>query len=126
MKKRIFILVDWENLRRRPTNLQGGCPIFGPPNFAYNNMDHLKAFFEAFLEPDEELKCIYFYLSESFVEAEARIIKNTHLKEKIEEYEENYPEEYEKFRSQSNLIQKFKHDLGNYTGFSKKHTDRQA
>ncbi|WP_163534636.1 NYN domain-containing protein [Helicobacter suis] len=119
MKKKIFILVDWENLRRRLTNLQGGCPKFGPPNFDYNNMDHLKAFLKAFLEPDEELRCIYFYLSESFVEAEARIIKDTHRKEKIEEYKENYPKEYEKFKSQSDLIQKFKHDLGNYMGFPK-------
>ncbi len=63
----------------------------------------------SFLEPEEELKRIYFYVSEPFTELEPRIRGNK--KEKLEEYKEKNPKDYEKRVNKSGIIQSFNHEI---------------
>ncbi len=57
----------------------------------------------SFLEPEEELKRIYFYVSEPFTEAESRITGKG--KEDLEKFKKDYPEHYEEKVKTSKIIQ---------------------
>lgn len=60
------IFVDWENLRSDLKAIQNNPntdECFKLPHFDFNNPDQLLALIRSFLEPEEELKRIYFYRS---------------------------------------------------------------
>ncbi|GAA9438824.1 hypothetical protein HpHA286_26440 [Helicobacter pylori] len=61
----------------------------------------------SFLEPEEELKRIYFYASEPFTEVEPRIKGNKN--KELEEYKDKNPKDYEKRVHKSEIIQSFNH-----------------
>ncbi len=61
------------------------------------------------MEPEEELKRIYFYVSEPFTEAEPRIKGKKN--EKLEEYKEKNPKDYEERVHKSGIIQSFNHEI---------------
>ncbi|GAA9011117.1 hypothetical protein BTM285_12230 [Helicobacter pylori] len=63
----------------------------------------------SFLEPEEELKWIYFYASEPFTEVEPRIKGNKN--KELEEYKEKNPKDYEKRVNKSGIIQAFNHEI---------------
>ncbi|WP_241893701.1 NYN domain-containing protein [Helicobacter pylori] len=79
------------------------------PHFNFNNPDQLLALIRSFLEPEEELKRIYFYVSEPFTEAEPRIKGKKN--EKLEEYKDKNPKDYEKRVHKSGIIQSFNHEI---------------
>ncbi len=90
------IFVDWENLRSDLKAIQNNPntdECFKLPHFDFNNPDQLLVLIRSFLEPEEELKRIYFYVSESFTEVEPRI--KSDKKEELERYKENNPKDYE-------------------------------
>ncbi|EJB85183.1 hypothetical protein HPHPH10_1287 [Helicobacter pylori Hp H-10] len=72
------------------------------PNFNFNNPEQLLALIRSFLEPEEELKRIYFYVSEPFIEVEPRI--KSDKKEELERYKENSPKDYEERVRKSGII----------------------
>ncbi|WP_407045895.1 NYN domain-containing protein [Helicobacter pylori] len=78
-------------------------------DFNFNNPEQLLVLIRSFLEPEEELKRIYFYVSEPFTELEPRIRGNK--KEKLEEYKEKNPKDYEKRVNKSGIIQSFNHAI---------------
>ncbi|MFP6056025.1 NYN domain-containing protein [Helicobacter pylori] len=78
-------------------------------DFNFNNPEQLLVLIRSFLEPEEELKRIYFYVSEPFTELEPRIRGNK--KEKLEEYKEKNPKDYEKRVNKSGIIQSFNHEI---------------
>ncbi len=80
------IFVDWENLHSDLEAIQETDECFKLPHFDFNNPEQLLALIRSFLEPEEELKRIYFYVSEPFTEVEPRIKSNK--KEELEEYKE--------------------------------------
>ncbi|EJB45510.1 hypothetical protein HPHPA17_1288 [Helicobacter pylori Hp A-17] len=57
------IFVDWENLRSDLKAIQETDECLKESNFNFNNPDQLLALIRSFLEPEEELKRIYFYRS---------------------------------------------------------------
>lgn len=63
----------------------------------------------SFLEPEEELKQIYFYASEPFTEVEPRIKGNKN--KELEEYKDKNPKDYEKRVNKSGIIQAFNHEI---------------
>ncbi len=63
----------------------------------------------SFLEPEEELKRIYFYASEPFTEVEPRIKGNKN--KELEEYKDKNPKDYEKRVNKSGIIQAFNHNI---------------
>ncbi len=63
----------------------------------------------SFLEPEEELKRIYFYASEPFTEVEPRIKGNKN--KELEEYKDKNPKDYEKRVNKSGIIQAFNHEI---------------
>ncbi len=63
----------------------------------------------SFLEPEEELKRIYFYVSEPFTEVEPRIKGNKN--KELEEYKDKNPKDYEKRVNKSGIIQAFNHEI---------------
>lgn len=63
----------------------------------------------SFLEPEEELKRIYFYASEPFTEVEIRI--NGNKNKELEEYKDKNPKDYEKRVNKSGIIQAFNHEI---------------
>ncbi|WP_240455346.1 NYN domain-containing protein [Helicobacter pylori] len=82
---------------------------FKESHFNFNNPEQLLALIRSFLEPEEELKRIYFYASEPFTELEPRI-KGKKNKE-LEEYKEKNPKDYEKRVNKSGIIQSFNHEI---------------
>lgn len=119
MAKFIFWEKAWEKLK--PRFLWIG-KIYAPiwkqskkrmrlkePNFNFNNPDQLLALIRSFLEPEEELKRIYFYVSEPFTEVEPRI--KSDKKEELERYKEKNPKEYEEKVNKSGIIQSFNHAI---------------
>ncbi len=78
-------------------------------HFTFNNPEQLLALIRSFLEPEEELKRILFYVSEPFTEVEPRIKSNK--KEELEEYKEKNPKEYEEKVNKSGIIQSFNHAI---------------
>ncbi|GAA8348137.1 NYN domain-containing protein [Helicobacter pylori] len=63
-KTETTIFVDWENLLADLKAIQETDERLKEPNFNFNNPDQLLALIRSFLEPEEELKRIYFYVSE--------------------------------------------------------------
>ncbi len=88
------IFVDWENLLADLKAIQETDERLKEPNFNFNNPDQLLALIRSFLEPEEELKQIYFYVSEPFTELEPRIKGKKN--EEFEEYKEKNPKDLRK------------------------------
>ncbi len=103
------IFVDWENLLADLKAIQETDERLKEPNFNFNNPEQLLALIRSFLEPEEELKRIYFYISEPFTEVEPRIKGNKN--EELEEYKEKNPKEYEEKVNKSGIIQSFNHAI---------------
>ncbi|GAA8143948.1 NYN domain-containing protein [Helicobacter pylori] len=102
------IFVDWENLLTDLRAIQKNPKTdkhFSSPHFNFNNPEQLLALIRSFLEPEEELKRIYFYASEPFTEVEPRIKGNKN--KELEEYKEKNPKDYEKRVRTSGIIQEF-------------------
>ncbi len=74
-----------------------------------NNPEQLLALIRSFLEPEEELKRIYFYASEPFTEVEPRIKGNKN--KELEKYKDKNPKDYEKRVNKSGIIQAFNHEI---------------
>lgn len=108
-KTETTIFVDWENLLADLKAIQETDERLKEPNFNFNNPDQLLALIRSFLEPEEELKRIYFYVSEPFTEVEPRIKGNKN--EEVEEYKEKNPKDYEKRVNKSGIIQSFNHAI---------------
>lgn len=104
-KTETTIFVDWENLLTDLRAIQEMDERFKESHFNFNNPEQLLTLIRSFLEPEEELKRIYFYASEPFTELEPRIRGNK--KEKLEEYKEKNPKDYEKRVRTSGIIQEF-------------------
>ncbi len=104
-KTETTIFVDWENLLTDLRAIQEKDERFKESHFNFNNPEQLLALIRSFLEPEEELKRIYFYASEPFTELEPRIRGNK--KEKLEEYKDKNPKDYEKRVRTSGIIQEF-------------------
>nr|WP_330369290.1 NYN domain-containing protein [Helicobacter pylori] len=96
------IFVDWENLLADLKAIQETDECFKLPHFDFNNPDQLLALIRSFLELEEELKRIYFYVSGPFTEAEPRIRGNKN--EELEEYKKNNFKEYEERVNKSGII----------------------
>ncbi len=107
-KTETTIFVDWENLFFDLTAIQETDERFSS-DFNFNDSEQLLALIRSFLEPEEELKRIYFYASEPFTESEPRIKSNK--KEELEEYKKNNFKEYEERVNKSGIIQSFNHDI---------------
>ncbi|WP_025453283.1 NYN domain-containing protein [Helicobacter pylori] len=106
------IFVDWENLRSDLKAIQNNPntdECFKLPHFDFNNPDQLLALIRSFLELEEELKRIYFYVSEPFTEAEPRI--KSDKKEELEKYKEKNPKDYEERVRKSGIMQSFNHAI---------------
>ncbi|WP_187861371.1 NYN domain-containing protein [Helicobacter pylori] len=103
------IFVDWENLLADLRAIQEMDERFKESHFNFNNPDQLLALICSFLKPEEELKRIYFYVSEPFTEAEPRIKGNKN--KELEEYKEKNPKDYEEKVKTSENIQKFNHKI---------------
>ncbi len=108
-KTETTIFVDWENLLADLKAIQETDERLKEPNFNFNNPDQLLALIRSFLEPEEELKRIYFYVSEPFTEVEPRIKSNKN--EELEEYKKNNFKEYEEKVNKSGIIQSFNHAI---------------
>ncbi|MFP6244776.1 NYN domain-containing protein [Helicobacter pylori] len=107
-KTETTIFVDWENLFFDLTAIQETDERFSS-DFNFNDSEQLLALIRSFLEPEEELKRIYFYASEPFTEAEPRITGKG--KEDLEKFKKDYPEHYEEKVKTSENIQKFNHNI---------------
>ncbi|MGN8538470.1 NYN domain-containing protein [Helicobacter pylori] len=108
-KTETTIFVDWENLLTDLRAIQETDERFKEPHFSFNNPEQLLSLIRSFLEPEEELKRIYFYASEPFTELEPRIKGNKN--EELEEYKEKNPKDYEKKVRKSENIQSFNHKI---------------
>ncbi len=108
-KTETTIFVDWENLLADLKAIQETDERLKEPNFNFNNPEQLLALIRSFLEPEEELKWIYFYASEPFTEVEPRIKGNKN--EELEKYKEKNPKDYEKRVYTSGIIQAFNHEI---------------
>ncbi|BAW78476.1 uncharacterized protein HPMKM6_1092 [Helicobacter pylori] len=79
------IFVDWENLLTDLRAIQKNPKTdkrFKEPDFSFNNSEQLLALIRSFLEPEEELKRIYFMclsLSQK-LSLESRAIKTKNLR----------------------------------------------
>ncbi len=104
--------MDWENLLTDLRAIQKNPKTdkrFKEPDFSFNNPEQLLVLIRSFLEPEEELKRIYFYASEPFTEAEPRITGKG--KEDLEKFKKDYPEHYEEKVKTSENIQKFNREI---------------
>ncbi|GAA9875222.1 NYN domain-containing protein [Helicobacter pylori] len=108
-KTETTIFVDWENLLADLKAIQETDERLKEPNFSFNNPDQLLALIRSFLEPEEKLKRIYFYVSEPFTEVEPRIKGNKN--KELEEYKDKNPKDYEKRVNKSGIIQSFNHAI---------------
>ncbi len=108
-KTETTIFVDWENLLADLKAIQETDERLKESNFNFNNPEQLLALIRSFLEPEEGLKRIYFYVSEPFTEVEPRIKSNKN--EELEEYKEKNPKDYEERVNKSGIIQSFNHAI---------------
>nr|WP_241487476.1 NYN domain-containing protein [Helicobacter pylori] len=104
-KTETTIFVDWENLLADLKAIQETDERLKESNFNFNNPEQLLVLIRSFLELEEKLKRIYFYVSEPFTEAEPRITGKG--KEDLEKLKKDYPEHYEKKVKTSGIIQEF-------------------
>ncbi|WP_367689824.1 NYN domain-containing protein [Helicobacter pylori] len=100
--------MDWENLLADQKNPKTD-KRFKEPDFSFNNPEQLLALIRSFLEPEEMLDQIYFYVSEPFTELEPRIKGNKN--KELEEYKDKNPKDYEKRVDKSGIIQSFNHNI---------------
>ncbi len=111
-KTETMIFVDWENLLTDLRAIQKNPKTdkrFKEPDFSFNNPEQLLALIRSLLESEEELKRIYFYVSEPFTEVEPRIKGNKN--KELEEYKDKNPKDYEKRVNKSGIIQAFNHEI---------------
>ncbi len=111
-KTETTIFVDWENLLTDLRAIQKNPKTdkrFKEPDFSFNNPEQLLALIRSFLEPEEMLDQIYFYVSEPFTEAESRIKGNKN--KELEKYKEKNPKDYEERVNKSGIIQSFNHEI---------------
>ncbi|WP_100999338.1 NYN domain-containing protein [Helicobacter pylori] len=108
-KTETTIFVDWENLLADLKAIQETDEYLKEPNFNFNNPEQILALIYSFLESEEELKWIYFYVSEPFTEVEPRIKGKKN--EEFEEYKKKNPKEYEEKVNKSEIIQTFNHEI---------------
>ncbi|MFA4743985.1 NYN domain-containing protein [Helicobacter pylori] len=111
-KTETTIFVDWENLLTDLRAIQKNPKTdkrFKEPDFSFNNPEQLLSLIRSFLEPEEELKRIYFYVSEPFTEVEPRIKGNKN--KELEEHKDKNPKDYEKRVNKSGIIQAFNHEI---------------
>ncbi|EJB69106.1 NYN domain-containing protein [Helicobacter pylori] len=108
-KTETTIFVDWQNLLTDLRAIQETDERFKESHFNFNNPDQLLALIRSFLEPEEMLDQIYFYVSEPFTEAEPRIKGNKN--KELEEYKDKNPKDYEKRVNKSGIIQSFNHEI---------------
>ncbi len=109
-KTETTIFVDWQNLLADLIAIQKNPKTdkhFSPPHFNFNNPEQLLALIRSFLEPEEMLDQIYFYVSEPFIELEPRIKGNKN--KELEKYKEKNPKDYEKRVNKLGIIQSFNH-----------------
>ncbi|GAA7574734.1 NYN domain-containing protein [Helicobacter pylori] len=108
-KTETTIFVDWENLLTDLRAIQETDERFKEPHFNFNNPEQLLVLIRSFLESEEELRRIYFYVSEPFTEVEPRIKGKKN--EEFEEYKKKNPKEYEEKVNKSEIIQTFNHNI---------------
>ncbi|NHA55594.1 NYN domain-containing protein [Helicobacter pylori] len=108
-KTETTIFVDWQNLLADLRAIQETDDRFKESHFNFNSPEQLLALIRSFLEPEEELKRIYFYVSEPFTEVEPRIKGNKN--EELEEYKEKNPKDYEERVNKSGIMQSFNHKI---------------
>ncbi|GAA7449354.1 hypothetical protein ID1017_07070 [Helicobacter pylori] len=108
-KTETTIFVDWDNLRSDLRAIQETDERFKESFFNFNIPEQLLSLIRSFLEPEEELKRIYFYVSEPFTEVEPGIKGNKN--EELEKYKKDNPEEYEEKVKKSGIIQTFNHNI---------------
>ncbi len=111
-KTETTIFVDWENLLHDLIAIQKNPKTdkhFSSPHFNFNSPEQLLVLIRSFLEPEEMLDQIYFYVSEPFTEAEPRITGKD--KKDLEKLKKDYPEHYEEKVKISENIQKFNHKI---------------
>ncbi|GHH42729.1 hypothetical protein GCM10007982_08590 [Helicobacter pylori] len=108
-KTETTIFVDWQNLLTDLRAIQETDERFKESHFNFNNPDQLLALIRSFLEPEEMLDQIYFYVSEPFTEAEPRIKGNKN--KELEEYKKTNFKEYEERVNKSGIIQSFNHEI---------------
>ncbi len=107
-KTETTIFVDWQNLLHDLKAIQDDPRIggrFSPPHFNFNNPEQLLALIRSFLESEETLDQIYFYVSEPFTELESRIKGKD--KENLEKFKKDHPEHYKEKVDMSEKIQDF-------------------
>ncbi|GAA7976734.1 hypothetical protein HpBT076_12700 [Helicobacter pylori] len=110
-KTETTIFVDWENLLTDLRAIQKNPKTdkhFSPSHFNFNSPEQLLVLIRSFLEPEEELKRIYFYVSEPFTEVEPRIKGNKN--KELEKYKDKNPKDYENRVNKSGIIQAFNHE----------------
>ncbi|GAA6972952.1 NYN domain-containing protein [Helicobacter pylori] len=108
-KTETTIFVDWENLYSDLRAIQETDERFNESFFNFNIPEQLLVLIRSFLEPEEELKRIYFYVSEPFTEVEPRIKGKKN--EELEKYKDKNPKDYEKRVNKSGIIQSFNHNI---------------
>ncbi|MEJ8611441.1 NYN domain-containing protein [Helicobacter pylori] len=108
-KTETTIFVDWQNLLTDLIAIQETDERFKESHFNFNNPEQILALIYSFLESEEKLRRIYFYVSEPFTELEPRIKGKKN--EKFEEYKEKNPKDYEEKIKTSENIQKFNHAI---------------
>ncbi|GAA8566796.1 NYN domain-containing protein [Helicobacter pylori] len=108
-KTETTIFVDWQNLLTDLIAIQKTDEYLKEPNFNFNNPEQILALIYSFLESEEKLRRIYFYVSEPFTEVEPRIKGKKN--EKFEEYKEKNPKEYEEKVNKLEIIQTFNHEI---------------
>ncbi|GAA7197919.1 NYN domain-containing protein [Helicobacter pylori] len=108
-KTETTIFVDWQNLLTDLIAIQEMDERFKESHFNFNNPEQILALIYSFLESEEKLRRIYFYVSEPFTEVEPRIKGKKN--EKFEEYKEKNPKDYEEKVCISEIIQKFNHKI---------------
>ncbi|GAA7108730.1 NYN domain-containing protein [Helicobacter pylori] len=108
-KTETTIFVDWQNLLTDLIAIQKTDEYLKEPHFNSNNPEQILALIYSFLESEEKLRRIYFYVSEPFTEVEPRIKGKKN--EKFEEYKEKNPKDYEEKVRTSEIIQTFNHNI---------------
>ncbi|GAA7119940.1 hypothetical protein HpBGD34_13600 [Helicobacter pylori] len=108
-KTETTIFVDWQNLLTDLIAIQKTDEYLKEPNFNFNNPEQILVLIYSFLESEEKLRRIYFYVSEPFTEVEPRIKGKKN--EEFEEYKKKNPKEYEEKVNKLEIIQTFNHEI---------------